>query len=249
MSLVSKVIINADDFGKDENATMAIAEAFRRGFINQTTLMVNMPWAEKAVELARKERFADKVGLHLNLTEGLPLTEQMSKCRVFCDGDGAFLGHYATREELGHEDVRNALEEEIEAQVLKYVGYALPLMHCDGHHHVQNRLQTARVLIPILAKHGFKTIRRPANAYESAFALHIRSRLLQIRFALMARHNGLQLASSIFGGWSAATERFVRNGKISSVEIMVHPRYDAAGDLVDVTDFRNNTGRKLAEIK
>lgn len=242
---MTKVIINADDFGRDENATMAIAESFRRGFITQTTLMVNMPWAEKAVEQARREGFADKVGLHLNLTEGCPLTEAMAACRVFCNEVGEFRGHHATREELGHEDVRNALVGEIEAQVVKYAGYGLPLMHCDGHHHVQNRLQTARVLMPLLFKHGFKTIRRPANAYENPFAPHIRSRLLQIRFAVIAKQNGLLLASSVFGGWSAATERFVRSGKAASVEIMVHPRFDATGDLVDVTDFRNNTGRGL----
>ena len=79
------IIVNADDFGRDEESTRAILECFRRGYINQTTLMVNMPCAEKAVVLAREAGFADKIGLHLNLTQGMPLTESIKRFSEMCD--------------------------------------------------------------------------------------------------------------------------------------------------------------------
>lgn len=238
-----KLTINADDFGKDENATLAIAESFRRGFITQTTLMVNMPWADKAVELARKYGFADKVGLHLNLTEGKPLTAAMACCDVFCNADGEFRGRQSTPEEVDLEDVRRVLIEEIEAQIGRYLGYGLPLKHCDGHHHVQTRLHVAKILMPILKKYGFRSIRRPNNVWAGK-GLHVRSRIHQSLFARLSRRYGLELTDR-FSGWSDGLESFARK---CSLEVMVHPRYDGEGMLVDVQDFKNNRGRPLQEI-
>ena len=243
----AKVVINADDFGKDENATMAIAESFRRGFITQTTLMVNMPWAEKAVELARKEGFADKVGLHLNLTEGRPLTEGIAKCDVFCAGNGEFRGRHSTSDELSRRDVRQAFKGEVQAQVFKYVSYGLPLMHCDGHHHVQSKIHVAKILMPILRDNCFKSIRRPYNVWVNPLSPHIRSRIQQLLFRMLAVRNRLS-TSDYFTGWGeiALCERlFKRNCRL---ELMVHPRYDAQGNLIDVTDFANCKGRLMKEI-
>ena len=45
------LIINADDFGKNQNVNKAITECFNKGLINQTTVMVNMPGIYEAVEL------------------------------------------------------------------------------------------------------------------------------------------------------------------------------------------------------
>lgn len=134
-----KIIINADDFGKDEMTTKAIAESFRKGYINQTTLMVNMPYADQAVAIARKEGFADKVGLHLNLTER--------------SGGGKLVVPINSAD----------LRKEMRSQIEKYLSYNLSLMHCDSHHHVHFRLHVAFVLLPLLRQYGFRTIRRPYN--------------------------------------------------------------------------------------
>ena len=239
-----RVTVNADDFGKDENATKAIVESFAKGYINQTTLMTNMPWADKAVELARKNGFADKVGLHLNLTEGRPLTEAMAGCNVFCNESGEFRGRHSTREEVAREEVRTVLLSEIEAQIVRYLDYGLKLGHCDGHHHVQTRLHIAKVLMPILAQYGFRSIRRPNNIYLGN-GPHIRSRIHQVAFAHLAKKCGLSV-TDYFSGWVGGLERIVNS---RTLEIMVHPRYDHDGILSDVTDFGNDKGRHMCEIK
>ena len=240
-----KVTINADDFGKDENASLAIVESFRRGFITQTTLMVNMPWADKAVELARKEGFSEKVGLHLNLTEGKPLTAAMSSCDVFCDASGLYKGRLPSAKELKAKSAAKALEQEIVAQVERFLSFGLSFLHCDGHNHVQARHRVAKVLMPVLRHYGFRSIRRPINAYANPFLPHLRSRLEEFVFKTYAKRNSLDVSSSVFGGWSAPTERIACSRRPGCLEVMVHPRYDADGRLVDVTDFRNNTGRVL----
>lgn len=239
-----RLIINADDFGKDENATTAIVKAFREGYVNQTTLMVNMPWADRAVEMAKGLGFADKVGLHLNITEGVPLTENMSACRVFCDEGGVFKCHIPTADELKDATVCSALTGEIKAQVQKYQEYDLSLMHCDGHHHVQTRLHIARVLMPILRKYGFKSIRRPNNCYDNSYAFHLRSRLHQLAFTSLARKYDLQL-TTWFTGWKDLNFNRMRGHVL---EIMVHPRYDDRHKLLDVQDFHNNTGRPMCDM-
>lgn len=65
------IIINADDYGKNEEINQAISEAFEKKYITRTTLMVNMPYTDKAVELAKQKGFSDRIGIHLNLG-GMP---------------------------------------------------------------------------------------------------------------------------------------------------------------------------------
>ena len=73
------LFVNADDFGLSHEVNMAIVEAFKKGLINNTTIMVNMPGFEEAVRLAEKYGFFDRVGLHLNLFEGKHLTEDIKR--------------------------------------------------------------------------------------------------------------------------------------------------------------------------
>ena len=77
------IVRNADDFGKSTEINNAILTCFKDGLIDRTTIMVNMPGADEAAELAREEGFFDKVGLHLNLTEGEPLTDEIKQNPLF----------------------------------------------------------------------------------------------------------------------------------------------------------------------
>ena len=86
----NKLIINADDFGISHEVNEAITLCFNKNYINQTTIMVNMPYVDEAVELSKDNGFSDRVGLHLNLVEGKPLTERI-RDTIFCDEHGMFI--------------------------------------------------------------------------------------------------------------------------------------------------------------
>lgn len=234
------MIINADDFGYDERITEAIIESFQRGYVNQTTLMVNMPDADRAVARAKELGIADKVGLHFNIVEGRPLTEAMAKSK-FCV-NGEFDGF----KQIGHRlfinydrESSEALAEEARAQVKKYVGYGLPLMHCDSHCHMHTRLPIARILFPILKEYGFKSVRRP---YNLGFGWNLRDAMRRFR-------NGLFMRERIKSGLKT-TKGFGGIGKwgMDDVEIMVHPRYNDKGILVNCTDYENNDGRPMDSL-
>lgn len=162
-----KVIINADDFGLREGVTNAIADAFERRLITQTTAMVNMPHFNESVKIARDRGFFDKVGLHLNLTFGMPLTEKIRNCRRVCNSDGSFSGEFH-RSVVGRllfsNEEKVAVSEEIEAQMRRFVSTGFTLMHLDSHHHVHSDWGVLRIMLPLARIYGFKTIRLSRNA-------------------------------------------------------------------------------------
>lgn len=74
-----KVIINADDFGSTERHTERILELLVKGKITSTTFLVNLDYSEKAAAdlRAHHPELIERVGLHLNLTQGFPLHEPL----------------------------------------------------------------------------------------------------------------------------------------------------------------------------
>ena len=87
-----KLIINADDYGLWEHNSRAIAAAMKQGLITDTTMMATGEWFDEATSLAKEAGFADRIGIHLNLTEGEPLTDEMKNCPAFVE-NGRFHKH------------------------------------------------------------------------------------------------------------------------------------------------------------
>ena len=233
-----KVIVNADDFGFNASKTDGIAESFRNGWITQTTLMVNMADAERAVGIAKQLGFADRVGLHFNITEGEPLSEEMRRSH-FVGAGGQF--NLCTNVNFRHLSVseRQALQAEARAQVARFVSFGLPLRHCDSHHHIHFKLSVARVLMPVLRDYGFKTIRRPYNV-SLGWGLygglrHIRNAL----FASLRVRYGLGTTC-----WFGGAERKI---DADSVEYMVHPCLNELNEVVNVVAYGNEICRPMKE--
>ena len=68
MSTSRHVIVNADDFGLSPGVNSGIIDAFERGILTSTSLMVRQPAAEAAAEYARANPSLG-VGLHVDLGE------------------------------------------------------------------------------------------------------------------------------------------------------------------------------------
>ena len=86
------LVVNADDFGYSEPRNKGIVEAFISGLVSNVSLLVNGVSSKEAVELAKK--YDIPMGLHLNLTEGLPAG---SKHESLVGSDGFFLGKFGFR--------------------------------------------------------------------------------------------------------------------------------------------------------
>jgi len=233
--MLCRITINADDFGHSAPRSKAIAECFANGLINRTTLMVNMPDCESAVELSKVNGFSDRVGLHLNFTEGFPLTTGIRRFRRFCNPDGSFvLRHpFVGFPYIGEE--RAAVKKEILAQVRKYKSFDLPLMHCDGHHHIQSRWPIAEVLFPILKAEGFRSFRNcyPFPRYDTNNKLFRFSRYtIGLELLRLLKGRGLSYAD-VFMDWNICSKWIKVLPKGLAIEVMVHPKYDNSGVLYD----------------
>lgn len=76
-----KIILNADDFGMTHEANLGIEKAMQEGYCSQTSVVANTNYFDEAVEIAQKHGFMDKVGLHINLFDGTPLTGGIKNLR------------------------------------------------------------------------------------------------------------------------------------------------------------------------
>ena len=163
-----QLLINADDFGISESVNLAIDYCFKCNIIQRTTLMVNMDGTDSAVELAKKHGYAAKVGLHLNLIEGIPLTEPIKKT-IFCT-DGVFDGQALLKHKnrfLLDRRTQKAVESELRAQMEKYVGYGFTLLHIDSHEHAHTNPSIFKLLLPLLKEFGFLSCRLSRNIPKS----------------------------------------------------------------------------------
>ena len=214
------LIVNADDFGYNESRTNAILEAWRGGIVTNATLMVSMPDCARAVSLAKQTGFDKALGLHVNLTEGHPLTDNIKQCKGFCDENGCF-NHAFLRTPLKRflltSMERKAVSEEIEAQFQKFVDYGLTPNHVDSHHHIHFNYSIASMVVPVAKKFGFKTIRIGYNLYVPSRIIRVYRELMNIYF-----RKRLGVRSRYFAGYNSLIDLSTLS---ESTEVMIHPRY------------------------
>jgi len=234
MNKMIRVKINADDFGISQDVNDAIRLCFEKRMITSTTLMVNMPYAPDAVKIAKEEGFDERVGLHLNLTAGVPLTGAIRSSRTFCDKRGMFHAgfHLSTGSRIFLPMAeKKLLAEEIEAQVRRYLAFGLPLKHLDSHHHVHTDLSVWSVAQPILLKYGFRSARLSRNIYAEGRTSAVNS-IYKKYYNNLIKKAGFEV-TDYFGSFEDFEAAFDKLQENSIAEIMVHPMFSESGDLVD----------------
>ena len=219
-SSARQYVVNADDFGMSSSANDAIRQAFDEGLISSTSIMTNMSGFAHACEIARACNLNGRVGVHLNLTQGAPLTEDICYARRFVDTKQLFsfgLSRSAvvlTRQEL------IAVRREWEAQIRRCLANKVSPTHLDSHHHVHTVWPLLSVTIDLARTFGIPFVRisrnvgPPPGAMKSLYKAVMNWRL---------RRAGLA-ASSYFG--DAADVARVHHQLSGRIEIMVHPRLE-----------------------
>jgi hypothetical protein len=129
-----RIIINADDFGISKEVNAAINQAFNYGLINSTTLLANMDGFDDACRLAQNSVLKEKIGVHLNLFEGKPLTNEMQRSRIFCNENGEFHSkkiHFYDPIKMKPSIIYN----ELFAQINRLIEVGIIPTHIDSHAH------------------------------------------------------------------------------------------------------------------
>ena len=229
-SMAEYPIINADDFGMSASVNEAILIAFKSGWINSASLMANLAGFDDACGLLESEAVKGRVGVHLNLSEGRPLTQRMAECERFCDAAGVFrfrspsLRHAAMHLNA-HE--RTAVQEELDAQIQACIARGLRPTHLDSHLHQHNEWTIGTIVIGLARKNGIPAIRIMRNCKRLNPPKRIYTAIYN------ARLRGSHLARSCYFG--AANEMHTILESCREVEIMVHPKLKG-GVVVDDKD-------------
>ncbi|MFI3163932.1 MAG: ChbG/HpnK family deacetylase [Bacillota bacterium] len=222
-----KIIVNADDFGLNESCTNAILQAFQENLITDTTIVANGEAFDLAISYIKQYHLENKIGIHLNLTEGTPLTKNILKHKSFVE-DGVFHGRIK-RFRFASKAEKLAVHEELTAQVSRVLEQGIKLSHADSHHHIHVAPIVSRTVLQVCKEFDINKIRIHRNIGEIGFI----KKLWKKAFNLWLKYKRMKTADYM---GSLNDLQLIDNGKDSIYEIMVHPEYNRNKDLIDTTD-------------
>lgn len=144
-----KLIVNADDFGLSKGVNYGILESFKNGVLTSTTMMMNAPAMEHAVELMKRYDLA--VGIHLVASMFKPLTN----VTTFVKSDGTFdKAKFFDKSAVIDEA---ELEKEWRAQLDLFIEKTgKKPTHIDSHHHAHMEEKAKNVTKKLADEYGLQ---------------------------------------------------------------------------------------------
>ncbi|WP_251422242.1 ChbG/HpnK family deacetylase [Veillonella agrestimuris] len=134
---MSKLIINADDFGLHSAVNAGIIDGHLTGVITSTSLLATGHAFNEAVAMA-KEHDTLGIGVHIALVGGLSPVSDPKEVPSLVTKDGVFVDNYIEfmkrlyKGDINYSEVRL----EISRQIEKIVNTGLRITHVDGHQHM-----------------------------------------------------------------------------------------------------------------
>lgn len=185
---MSRLIINADDFGLTPGVNRAVLELHRAGVLTSATMMAKASATNEAIEQARSNSSLG-VGCHIVLVDGEPVLSPRQDIPNLADPvDGTFRPTllqflnllYFQRAWPFQKNAIREIEAEAAAQIALLQKRGLRLTHIDTHKHTH---MFPRVLRPILRAARAAGIRAVRNPFEPEWAVHATPRASWIRSA------------------------------------------------------------------
>lgn len=232
MRVANKFIINADDFGYSDAVNGAVLKCFQKWLVTSASLLVNMPGFEGAVEMVHAHSLlAGKIGVRLNLTEGFSLTSGIRDYTSFCHESGFFILKENSRLLTLTKREKQAVYEELKAQLEKALLAGIHPTHLDMHHSLHRQWPIATVVASLAREYGIQRVRfsRSMGPVMRGIGGHYRRWFN----GLLARYPGIYGPdlSGCVCDWLKLPEKRRPAGKY--IEIAVYPVLDEYGDLID----------------
>jgi predicted glycoside hydrolase/deacetylase ChbG (UPF0249 family) len=160
------LLINADDFGYNDDVTDATIDLFERGAIRSATIMVGMPASARAIAYARSQGRRFSFGLHFNIVDGM--RPHSTAPATLLDASGRFRMSPAQRRRastfrLAGRDV----EAELEAQLAALRSAGIEVSHIDSHGHLHKFPVVALAVRRVMRRRGVPHVRLPQSLYTS----------------------------------------------------------------------------------
>lgn len=236
----NKVIINADDCGINKPVDAEIERFIQLGKITSTTVMANMDDLDGARRLY--DLYKDKIsfGVHVNLTDGAPLTSSQALLEYgyYKEEDGKIiLNGYPFINKRIPKQLHQDIIKECVAQIDRVRDAGIRISHIDSHHLMLTSQSMVNMTPEILKKTGVKKMRRARNYVPNkSLSFYIR----QAWFSYMKmRVKGLQSTDwfEMFTNYyKLSIKGFYMEG---CIELMTHPggNYPKEDQLILNCDF------------
>jgi predicted glycoside hydrolase/deacetylase ChbG (UPF0249 family) len=265
---VKNLIVNADDLGWTEGVNRGIVEAFHHGIVTSTSLLANGAAFAGGVEAARSAPGLG-VGVHLNLSDGLPVADRETVTSLL-NHDGEFAGG---PESLLLRRARRGLvlaevENEWDAQIQRVRDTGIEPTHVDGHKHVHMLPGLFEIALKLAKQHDIGAIR--VSLEESSLRAALASGSKQNSGVIMkqgVQARGLKLlardarelaeragisTADYFCGIAQTGEltregvaQFVKSLPNGTTELMCHPGYADAALLKTRTRLQDSRQTEL----
>ena len=228
---MKNLIINADDFGLSASVNKAIINSFDNGIVNSATLMANMPGFDEAVELAYKNNITNKLGIHLTLTEGEPVTTEAVMGELY-NKHNSNIKKYKRKLFFLSKREKKIIYDELAAQISKVRNARIKITHIDTHLHTHEVWTVTQIIFELLRSYEIPSMRILNNLNRSTSYYNAAYRNFINKIIKAKRLN----YSDYFGNQAEATWQLEHDPKLfykQKLEIMVHPDYNHNGDLID----------------
>jgi len=163
---MKQVIINADDFGWDEETTDLTIELLEKGLLTSATIMTDRPSSEKAIDYAKQHGKSFSFGLHFNLVDHhIPCSDTPSS---LIDESGKLkMSNHQRKDALLWKLNAKEIQKEFECQLTQLLDAGVEVSHIDSHGHLHKFPQIVMAIKPVMKKYGIRTIRIPQNVFPS----------------------------------------------------------------------------------
>lgn len=145
---MTKLIVNADDFGLSEGVNYGIISAYKNGIVKSTTVMVNMPGFQHGLTLLSENKGLG-CGVHMTLSLNKPI---LSTHKTIVDENGNFYRRI-TNELIREKFDLDEVYSEFCAQINKAMESGIKVSHLDSHHHVHTLTELKPVIEKIVKKY------------------------------------------------------------------------------------------------
>jgi hopanoid biosynthesis associated protein HpnK len=159
---VSRLIVNADDFGLTAGVNRAILELHIAGVLTSATLMAKASATNEAIEMSRATPSLG-VGCHVVLVDGVPVLPPTEIPTLVDPATGGFwptLTSFLTRLFTGRIRV-GEIEAEAAAQMTVLQNRGVYLTHIDSHKHTHMFPSVLRAILRAASSAGIHAVRNP----------------------------------------------------------------------------------------
>lgn len=179
---MKRLIINADDYGWDRDASKGILELIETGSIKSVSIMANHVLYE---ELKKIRSFPDiSTGIHINLSDGKAMSEE-AQAGGLCDKEGYFYDSKTLWKNYIKGKVKaSAIRSEVLTQINYLRNNGIFISHADSHQHTHHYPWMGKPILQAIKESGIFKIRNS----KPVFINSERMKIIKL-FSVLSHHH------------------------------------------------------------